>query len=256
MISNHEGKEKFFRRIIEKGALRHSYFFFGDEGVGKKFFALRLANFLENGKFEFGSPFFIDTKIFEPQADEPFGISVALAIRSFLWETPLKSARRFAIVDGAGELTFEAQSALLKVVEESPEFSLIVFIAKNAEVFLPPLTSRLTKIHFGRLPDSDLSEILVSDYGIDKKKASDIARVSFGRIGRALRMLDKNGGAKQEITLLSKIREREAALRSEGALKNFKKLKLLVAAEEILNRYNLNEGLQKKALEYKLGFNL
>ena len=234
--------------------MRHSYLFFGDDGVGKKTFSLRLAHFLENGSFESGRAPLIDARIFEPPEEEPFGIDTALAIRSFLWETPLKSKRRFAIVDDAESLTFQAQSALLKVAEESPEFSLIVFIAKNAEAFLPPLASRLIKIHFGRLPDAEIAKILALEYGVEKKKSEAVARISFGRIGRAFSLASIAKEKKLEPTLLSMVVGRQVALWNESPLKNLRKLKVLVEAEETLNRYNLNEGLQKKALEYRLGF--
>lgn len=249
---SHKEKEELFRKVIGSGNLRHSYLFFGDEGVGKYAFARGLANFIETGSFDKIEGFLIDVRVFEPDEKGTIGIEEALNIRSFLWETPLKSKRRFAIVNGADSLTFQAQSALLKVVEESPEFSLIVFIAKNAEVFLPPLASRLIKIHFGRLPNAEVIKILVSAYGVEKKRAEAIAKVSFGRISRALSLLGIIETKKTETSLLSKVVKYQIALWSENVVKNSKKLKILLEAEEALNRYNLNEGLQKKALEYKL----
>ncbi len=256
MLFGHTDKEELFKALVLRDKLRHAYLFFGDEGLGKKLFALRLAHFLETGNFEVSNELLVDARIFEPEVNGTLGIEEALKIRAFLWETPLKSKRRFAIVNGAESLTFEAQSALLKVVEESPHSSLIVFVAEGADSLLPPLASRLIRVYFRRFSTSEIIKILTSFHGVDTKSAERFAKNSFGRIRRALMLAGKLEVSKTEATLKEKVIEREAALWSDDPRKHFEKLRILIDAEVSLKRYNLNETIQKKALEYKLGFPL
>lgn len=248
----HKDKKDFFEKIVREDTLHHAYIFFGDEGIGKCLFAEGLAHFLESGVFEVSPQVLIDARIFRAPKEGSLGIEDALEIRSFLWESPLKSKRRVAIVDGVQTLTFEAQSALLKVVEEAPRLALILFIGTNLESLLPPLQSRIQKIHFGRFKDEEVAEVLRSSYNIGDKEARDISKLSFGRIGRALSLLQITDKSSKEKTLISEINEEQAVLKRKGSEKYFKQLKVLVEAETSLKRYNLNENLQKKALEHKL----
>jgi len=160
-----------FRSSADSGKLGHSYLFFGDKGVGKRMFAASLANFLETGDFRFGdkNKTLIDSRFFIPDEKGIISIDVAREIKKFLSERPFVSSKKTAIIDDSHCLTSEAQSSLLKVVEEPPAHALIVFIAGSAEVLFPPLLSRLSKIYFPRMPSPELEKILTEQFGIHKK---------------------------------------------------------------------------------------
>ena len=48
-------------------------------------------------------------------------------------------------------MTKEAQNALLKTLEEPPEYVTIILITSNENMFLPTIKSRCTKIIFNKL---------------------------------------------------------------------------------------------------------
>lgn len=136
-----------FRELIENDKLSHSYLFFG-AGEEKFIFSQALANFLEKG--EFSEPKGILTEFLAVSPDEKgtIGIEQIRNLKYFLWQKPTASFKRMVIIESAQALTAEAQNAALKIVEEPPERSLIIFLAKTAEDLLPTLNSRLQKIYF------------------------------------------------------------------------------------------------------------
>ena len=143
-----------FKSLVKAGRVAHGYLFFGPEGAGKKLFALSLANFLENDDFnydEVSARVFNDAVLIRPNANKTIGIDAVREIRNFLYQRPNVSLRRTVIIDETEFLTTDAQNALLKITEEPPASSLLVLIARDPEVLIPTLASRLQKIYFSSL---------------------------------------------------------------------------------------------------------
>src|SRR5581483_10645545 len=83
-------------------------------------------------------------------------------------------------------LTAQAQSALLKLVEEPPGDSLLILLTVNSATLSRPLLSRCQQIRFSALPLSIVETLLVQDHGKDETVARALALYSRGSIGRAL----------------------------------------------------------------------
>ena len=243
----HEGIQSALEKIVRENALGHAYLFFGDSQIGKASCAEHLANLVEKGVFERPSTQLLDTAVFEPNEKGNIGIDEVRGMKRSLWQTPLSSSKRIAIIDGADALTPEAQSAMLKIVEEPPAHGLLIFITHDPEALLAPLVSRLSKIYFSRLSTEKMEHYLV-EAGVSAKKASDLAAKSFGRIGRALDLL--KGSEMNEEAIERTLEEDILSLYSAGALKNSAKLAWLLAREESVRRFNVNPNIQKKAIEY------
>ncbi len=243
----HEGIQSALEKLARRNALSHAYLFFGDAEIGKASFAEQFANLIEKGVFEKPSTQLLDTAVFGPNEKGNIGIDEVRGIKRFLWQTPLSSSKRIAIIDGADALTPEAQSAMLKIVEEPPVHGLLVFVTHDSEALLAPLVSRLSKIYFSRLSIEKVEQYLIAT-GVSSKKAGEIAAKSYGRIGRALRLLQE--GAPEEETMVQALEEEILSLRSAGIVKNSAKLSWLLAREESVKRFNVNPNIQKKAIEY------
>lgn len=251
MLFGYGEKIKSFEKLIKEDKLGQSYLFYGDRGIGKYSFARFLAYALETGKFEASPETLLDALfVVKDEEKNTLGIDKVLEAKRFLWQKPLKSHYRIAVIDDAEDLTPEAQGALLKVVEEPPAHGLLVFISHDKDVLLPPLLSRLTKIYFPRFPKSEIVRILKDKRGIAGEKAEQVARQSFGRPGRAFEILD--GKSDKEEESLEKILEnRILELHRDNPKKNTGVLAWLLDREMSVKRYNLNMNLQKKAMEEK-----
>lgn len=194
------GHSKIFQeltRLADKGELRHSYMFFGPEGVGKKTLALKLAHHLEFGALE-ENKVLSDANLLLP-TEGSLGIDAARSAREFLFQKPNHSKKRTLIIDDGELLTQEAGNALLKIAEEPPESALIILIVRDLEQISPILASRFEKIYFNPLSQKEIEEWLVMQKNVSKTEAKKIAEDSFGRPGLALRMLeDENFAALQQ----------------------------------------------------------
>ena len=253
MLYGLEDKIKEFKKIIAENNLRQSYLFFGEPGIGKFTFACCLVNFLESGEFAPASRPLIDSEIFQPNKSGSLGIDSVRRLKNFLYQRPLISSRRSAIFDSAETLTSEAQNALLKIIEEPPAFSLTIFISREPAIFPPTLISRFTKVYFPRLNEELIAKFLKEKFKIEANRALKIAQQSFGRIGRAIQLLEpeKNLFLTESDNLDSFLENEILALR-KNLLKNSSKLAWFLEREELIKRYNLNPKLQLKAIQEKI----
>ena len=70
------------------------------------------------------------------------GIAQIRMLQNQLYLKPLKSPTKACIIKNAEKLTIEAQNALLKILEEPPDNTIVVLTTDNKEVFLQTVLSR------------------------------------------------------------------------------------------------------------------
>lgn len=178
-----------FKKLANNERLSHAYLFFGEPQVGKFLFAQCLVNFLENKIFGVPTSFLNETLFIVPDEKGIIGIDAVRSLKHFLYQKPLASKRRTAIIRDAENLTSEAQNAVLKILEEPPFSSLIIFIANDCENLAPPVLSRLQRIYFNRMASAQIEKFLTEEHGLSREEAKKTAAESFGRPGRAIDLL-------------------------------------------------------------------
>jgi DNA polymerase III delta' subunit len=99
---------------------------------------------------------------------------------------PVEGGARVAIVEEAHRMNEDAQSALLKTLEEPPAGVTIVLCADEEERLLPTVRSRCARIRLGPVAARDIEAIL-ADLGVaDPPTAARLGRLAHGRPGVAL----------------------------------------------------------------------
>jgi DNA polymerase-3 subunit delta' len=99
---------------------------------------------------------------------------------------PVEGRARVAIVEGAERMNEDAQSALLKTLEEPPAGVVIVLCADQEARLLPTVRSRCARIRLGLVGSRDI-EAIVADHGLaDPPLAARLGRLAAGRPGLAL----------------------------------------------------------------------
>ena len=93
------------------------------------------------------------------------------------------------VVWQADKLNLAAANKLLKLVEEPPEKTLLIFISNHEDQVLETLRSRCQIIHFSLLPESAISKALIT-YGANREVAKSLSTQSNGQLSRALRLLN------------------------------------------------------------------
>lgn len=151
-----EQLEKDFKNLVKNKSLSHGYILYGGSLSQELEFSRSLANYLESKKWDSPQTVLVDALVING-TQEKLGVDMARTFSDFLYKQPVTSERRTLIVHSAGELTPQAQNAILKIAEEPPAHSLIILTVKNLNVLLPPLLSRFQKIAF---PESRETEKL------------------------------------------------------------------------------------------------
>jgi len=203
------------KRMITSGRLPGALLFAGEEGVGKKLFALEVARTLNCRTPKDGEACGVcsscvrTTKLNYPEredADEwtqiiwtdhpDVGLVVAPKrvlrveqMRQIEKEAnfrPFEGKARVFLVDEADKLNDASANALLKVLEEPPRTSHLILITARPAMLLPTILSRCQMIRFAPLTPAEIESHLLRNKLADAKTAGVRARAAGGSIGRAL----------------------------------------------------------------------
>jgi DNA polymerase-3 subunit delta' len=123
-----------------------------------------------------------------------------------VYHRPTAGGRRvFIFADSA--FMKEAANALLKVLEEPPEYASIFLLAENAGVFLPTIRSRCVSFTLSPLPVDEIEAYLAKRRPEwTAAQRSLVARLSGGGLGRALNFdVDTYTGARKHALVLLQI---------------------------------------------------
>ena len=181
-ILGQEFAKKYIINAIRNNKINHAYMFEGIDGIGKNLFAKELGNILINTNNAENSPDYITI--------EPTGNSIKIAqIRELQSDIIIKphSNYKIYVINDAQKMTVESQNALLKTLEEPPEYAIIILITNNKESLLPTIKSRCEIIKFLPISIMELKKYLM-DKGIDEKRALLLANFSRGSIEKALEL--------------------------------------------------------------------
>jgi DNA polymerase-3 subunit delta' len=99
------------------------------------------------------------------------------------FEAPIK-----VLILWMAEYLKETGNALLKVLEEPPEGTYILLIAQDQNQVLKTILSRTQLVRLSPLSDEDISAYLASRYGVEPRRATDIARIADGNMATAISM--------------------------------------------------------------------
>jgi DNA polymerase III subunit delta' len=98
---------------------------------------------------------------------------------------PVEGGARVALVEKADRLNEDAQSALLKTLEEPPGGVTIILCADQEDQLLPTVRSRCLRLRLGPVAIRDIETILAEAGIADPPTAARLARLSGGRPGIA-----------------------------------------------------------------------
>jgi len=172
--------KKYLKSSINNDKLNSAYMFEGIDGIGKKKMAYKLAKILLEIEHPENSPDYID--VF------PNGNSVKVdQIRKLQSDIIIKPHNKYKIyiLNNAEKMTVEAQNALLKTLEEPPQYAIIILVTNNKEALLDTIKSRCDIVKFNSIPHNEMVRYLVQN-GVEEKKATLLTSFSRGSLERAL----------------------------------------------------------------------
>ncbi|HTP10780.1 MAG TPA: DNA polymerase III subunit delta', partial [Anaerolineae bacterium] len=124
------------------------------------------------------------------QLIEPDGAHVKIdqvrALQHDLSLRPVEGRYRVAIFDQFEVATIEAQNALLKTLEEPPDYVVLIVLASDPELLLPTIVSRCQQVPLRPLTIAQVREALIKKWNVESQQANLLAHLSGGRLGWAV----------------------------------------------------------------------
>ena len=200
-LVGNENNKYILKETITKGNILHSYMFFGNEGIGKKIFALEFAKMIlcENQKnspcekckscIEFDSNNNPDFFFIEPDGNS-IKIDQIRNMQKGMLEKPIISSKKVYIINNAETMTKEAQNCLLKTLEEPQEYVVIILIVSDENSMLSTIKSRCTKIFFEKISDENLKTYIKEKIG-DVHFEESMIKLSEESIGKCIEISKK-----------------------------------------------------------------
>jgi len=121
-------------------------------------------------------------------------------LRRDLHMRPFEAARRVYLLFGAHLMNEDAADALLKDLEEPPDYAVVVLVADDLGPLPPTIRSRCQLVPFRRLSQRAVKAYL-SSRGLAGEQLEALARVAGGRLDRADRLLDAEAGKRRSVLI-------------------------------------------------------
>ena len=220
-IVGHEQVKEHLQAAIRDDKPFHAYIFQGDVGVGKETMAKTFAAGLQcDGEGEKPCTQCVSCHqtdsgnqpdiIWVMRENASLGVE---EIREKLCNTmdikPFSSQYKIYIVPEAEKMTEAAQNALLKTIEEPPEYGVVILLTSNISALLPTIQSRCLTLEFRPLSTAVVEEFLRSHYEIPDYLAKASAVFAQGNLGKAMRYARSEDFIERKDRILSLLRNIE-----------------------------------------------
>lgn len=197
-IIGHEEIIRHLKNAMQTGKVSHSYIFTGEPGSGKKLLASTFSMTLQceaggtepcqkcdSCKKAIGKN---HPDIIVVNHEKPGSISIDEIREQVIHDVAIKpycSPHKIYIIADADLMTPQAQNALLKTIEEPPEYAVILLLTSNIDGLLPTIQSRCVRLDLKVVDDSLVKKYLMERLHIPDYQAEVDASFAQGSIGKA-----------------------------------------------------------------------
>ncbi|OEG69775.1 hypothetical protein ATZ36_01935 [Candidatus Endomicrobiellum trichonymphae] len=237
MFENILGQQKIKKIIsnqIKSCKIAHAYIFMGQDGVGKRLTAIEFAKILNCNADDFIKTdagacgkcipckkieknihpdlHFIDFVRQAELEEEVLEKQKTLKIETIKYmqkeiATKIHEGKwKIFIIEPAEKMNAVAANSLLKTLEEPPENTIIILIAKHKETIPQTILSRSQTLFFQPLGQNEISNWLILNHSMAAAKARDVAKLSEGSLENAKKLVDRD--EKEESSLWLKLKTR------------------------------------------------
>ena len=221
-IVGHEQIKEHMQAAIRDKKPFHAYLFQGEEGVGKEALARTFAAGLQCRSESADKPCkeCVSCRQME-SGNQPDVIWVTREkaslgvdeIREQLCNTmdikPFSSPYKIYLVPEAEKMTEAAQYALLKTIEEPPEYGIVILMTSNISALLPTIQSRCLTMEFRPLSTAVVESYVKEHCQVPDYQARASAAFAQGNLGKAMRYAKSEDFIERKDHIISLLRHME-----------------------------------------------
>ena len=221
-IVGHEQIKEHMQAAIRDKKPFHAYLFQGEEGVGKEALARTFAAGLQCQSESTDKPCkeCVSCRQME-SGNQPDVIWVTREkaslgvdeIREQLCNTmdikPFSSPYKIYLVPEAEKMTEAAQNALLKTIEEPPEYGIVILMTSNISALLPTIQSRCLTMEFRPLSTAVVESFVKGHCQVPDYQARASAAFAQGNLGKAMRYAKSEDFIERKDHIISLLRHVE-----------------------------------------------
>lgn len=198
-VVGHKNIIEYIKNAVKEDKVSHAYILNGERGSGKKMLATLFAETLlceEKGTSPCNkchSCKQVDSgnhpDLIWVQHEKPGAISVddiRVQLNGDVLIKPYQSSKKIYIIPQADTMTVQAQNALLKTLEEPPEYAVIFLLTENADQLLPTITSRCVMLKLRNIRDTLIRKYLMEKLEVPDYKADICTAFAQGNMGKAI----------------------------------------------------------------------
>ncbi|HNV33453.1 MAG TPA: DNA polymerase III subunit delta', partial [Nitrospira sp.] len=204
-IIGHDSAKTLLRSAILQNRLAHAYLFHGDDRIGKRLLALRLAQALLcetvpddptpdacgacRACRQVDARTHPDFMVIEPDqelANPQIKIELIRDIEHQMIYRPLIGDRKICLIDDADRMTIGAANALLKTLEEPPDHSLFILVSSRPYALPATIRSRCQALRLTAPAQTQVEAAVILKRELPPADAHFLAVLSDGQLGRAL----------------------------------------------------------------------
>lgn len=198
-VVGHKNIIDYIMNAVREDKVSHAYILNGARGSGKRMLATLFAETLlceKKGETPCGkchSCIQADSgnhpDIIRVQHEKPNSISVEdirTQVNNDIMIKPYQGPYKIYIIPEADLMTPQAQNALLKTIEEPPEYAVLFLLTENAEQLLPTITSRCVMLKLRNIRDTLIKKYLMEKLEVPDYKADMCTAFAQGNMGRAI----------------------------------------------------------------------
>ncbi len=155
---------KLLQNWIKKGSLPHTILITGPSGTGKTTIGRILRRLLNCSKYDY----------LETNGADKRSIDDARYITRSMYAAPMGGKCRIYLIDECHRMTGDAQSELLKALEDTPRHVYFILATTDPTKLLKAIRTRCTKISLKPLNYKSMNRLLMRIIKKERKKISDI----------------------------------------------------------------------------------